>query len=80
MRVKLTVRLLRSAMTCARMSPMFMDDEVIGFGIQVCKTGRKCFGRRPEISPRRFLTLEASWIIDCARKQVSSWRRHEYRA
>jgi hypothetical protein len=41
-----------------------MDDEVIGFGIQVCKIGRKCFGRRPEISPQRFLTLEAGWIID----------------
>jgi len=34
-RVKLTDRFVKSASTGGRKSPIFMDDEVIGFGIQV---------------------------------------------
>jgi hypothetical protein len=42
-RVKLTDRLVKSATTGGRKSPIFMDDEVIGFGVQVRQTGRKSF-------------------------------------
>ncbi len=43
MRVKLTERFVKSAATGDRKSPIFMDDEVIGFGIQVRESGRKSF-------------------------------------
>jgi hypothetical protein len=39
-RVKLTDRFVKSATTGGRKSPIFMDDEVIGFGVQVRETGR----------------------------------------
>lgn len=42
-RVKLTDRFVKSATTGGRKSPIFMDDEVIGFGVQVRDTGRKSF-------------------------------------
>ena len=42
-RVKLTDRFVKSATTGRRKSPIFTDDEVIGFGVQVCKTGRRSF-------------------------------------
>jgi hypothetical protein len=37
MRVKLTDRFVKSVTTEGRKSPIFMDDEVIGFGIQICE-------------------------------------------
>ena len=40
-RVKLTDRFVKSATTDGRNSPIFMDDEVIVFGVQVGETGRK---------------------------------------
>jgi hypothetical protein len=43
MRVKLTDRFVKSVTTDGRKSPFFMDDEVIGFGVQVRGTGRKSF-------------------------------------
>ncbi len=43
MRVKLTDRFVKSATTEGRKSPIFMDDEVIRFGVQVRETGRKSF-------------------------------------
>jgi hypothetical protein len=33
----------KSAIADGRKSPIFMDDEVIGFGVQVRETGRKSF-------------------------------------
>jgi hypothetical protein len=42
-RVKLTDRFVKSATTGGRKSPIFMDDEVIGFGVQVRESGRKSF-------------------------------------
>jgi hypothetical protein len=42
-RVKLTDRFVKSATTGGRKSPIFTDDEVIGFGIQVRETGRRSF-------------------------------------
>ncbi len=42
-RVRLTERFVKSATTGGRKSPIYMDDEVIGFGVQVRVTGRKLF-------------------------------------
>ncbi len=41
-RVKLT-SFIKSTTTGGRNSPIFMDDDVIGFGVQVRETGRKSF-------------------------------------
>jgi hypothetical protein len=43
MRLRLTNRFVKSATPNGRKSPIFMDDEVIGFGAQVRETGRKSF-------------------------------------
>ena len=43
MRVNLTERFAKSATTEGRKSPIFYDDEVIGFGLQVRDNGRKTF-------------------------------------
>lgn len=42
-RVKLTDRFVKSATTGGPRSPIFMDDGVIGFGVQIRDTGRKSF-------------------------------------
>jgi hypothetical protein len=38
---KLANRFVKSATTGGRKSPIFMDDEVIGFGVQVRNTDRE---------------------------------------
>ena len=43
MRARLTDRFVKSATPSGRKSPIFMDDEVIEFGVQVRETGRKSF-------------------------------------
>jgi hypothetical protein len=43
MRVNLTERFAKSATTEGRRSPIFYDDKVIGFGLQVRSNGRKSF-------------------------------------
>ena len=43
MRVKLTDRFAKQAAPRGRRSPIFMDEEVIGFGLQDRETGRKSF-------------------------------------
>src|SRR6266700_1277883 len=42
-RTKLTDRFVKSAKADGRKSPIFMDDEIIGFGIQVGATGPNRF-------------------------------------
>ena len=42
-RVKLTDRFVKSATAGGRKSPIFIDDEVVGFGVQVRETDRKSF-------------------------------------
>ena len=42
-RVSLTERFAKSATTEGRKSPISIDDEVIGFGLQVRDNGRKTF-------------------------------------
>jgi Arm DNA-binding domain len=77
-RVKLTDRFVKSATSGNRKSPIFMDDEVIGFGIQVRGTGRKSFtldytfeGRR-----RRFYIGDfPDWSTTAARDQAKQIKR-----
>ncbi len=71
-RVKLADRFVKSATTDGRKSPIFMDDEVIGFGVQVRETGGKSFtldymfkGRR-----RRF------FISDFPDRSTNAAREH----
>ncbi len=52
-RVKLTDRFVKSATTGDRKSPFLMDEEVIGFGVQVRQTGRKSFTRDYTYEGRR---------------------------
>ena len=67
MRLKLTDRFVKSATTCGRKSPIFMDDEVIGFGIHVRETGRKSFHVRLHV---RGLAPPFSRLIDARRAQT----------
>jgi hypothetical protein len=47
MRTRLIDRFAKAAKANGRKSPFYMDDEVIGFGIQVRQTSRKCFTSCP---------------------------------
>ena len=74
-RITLSNRFVKSATTDGRKSPIFMDDEVIGFGVQVRETGRKSFtldymfeGRRP----RLFIGDFPDWLRNSARKHACS--------
>jgi len=53
MRVSLTERFAKSATTEGRRSPIFYDDEVIGFGLQVRRNGRKTFTLDYTVEGRR---------------------------
>ena len=72
MRTRLTDRFVKSIKAEGRKSPIFMDDKVIGFGVQVRQTGRKSFtldhtfeGRR-----RRYFSGDfPDWSTFAAREQ-----------
>jgi hypothetical protein len=73
-RVNLTGRLAKSATTKARKSPIFNDDEVIGFGLQVGDNGRKNLHTRlhirrpsPALRHRRLPGLERGAPIEAKR-------------
>ena len=77
-RVKLTDRFVKSATTGGRKSPIFMDDEVIGFGLQVRETGRRSFtldymfeGRRR----RLYIGDFPDWSTAAAREQAKLIKR-----
>jgi integrase len=77
-RVKLTDRFVKSATTGGRKSPIFMDDEVIGFGVQVRETGRKSFtldymfeGRRR----RLYIGDFPDWSTTAAREHAKQIKR-----
>ena len=77
-RVKLTDRFVKSATTGGRKSPIFMDDEVIGFGVQVRETGRRSFtldymfeGRRR----RLYIGDFPDWSTAAAREQAKLIKR-----
>jgi integrase len=78
MRTRLTDRFVKAARADGRKSPIYMDDEVIGFGIQVRQTSRKSFtldytfeGRR-----RRFFIGDfPDWSTVAAREQAKEIKR-----
>ena len=77
-RVRLTDRFVKSATTGGRKSPIFMDDEVIGFGVQVRETGRRSFtldymfeGRRR----RLYIGDFPDWTTAAAREQAKLIKR-----
>ena len=78
MRTRLTDRFVRAAKAEGRKSPIFMDDEVVRFGIQVRQTGGKSFtldytfdGRR-----RRFFIGDfPDWSTVAARDQAKQIKR-----
>ena len=59
-RVKLTDRFAKSATTVGRKSPIFMDHEVVGFGVQVRETGHKSF--RPNTHTHMIGKRSMFWI------------------
>ncbi len=77
-RLKLTDRFVKAAMSGDRKSPIFMDDEVIGFGLQVRQSGRKSFtldymfeGRRR----RLFIGDFPDWSTTAARDHAKQIKR-----
>lgn len=77
-RVKLTERFARAARAEGRKSPIFYDDEVIGFGLQVRHNGRKTFtvdytfeGRRR----RYFIGDHPGWTVAAARDEARRLKR-----
>lgn len=78
MRVTLTERFARTAATGGRCAPIFMDDQVIGFGLQVRQNGRKSFtfDYRFEARKRRyFIGDHPAWSVTAARDEARRLRR-----
>lgn len=78
MRVKLTDRFVKSAALNGRKSPIFMDDEVIGFGVQVRETGRKSFTLDYSFEGRRrrlFIGDFPDWSTVAARDYAKQKKR-----
>ena len=69
-RVKLTDRFVKSATTGGRKSPIFMDDEVIGFGVGVRETGRKSFTLEYMFEGRRALIKANLGVLRCSRLRL----------
>jgi hypothetical protein len=68
-RVALTERFAKSASTERRKSPIFFDDEVIGFGLQVRDNGRKTFTLDYTVEGRRrryFISDHPAWSVQAA--------------
>jgi hypothetical protein len=75
---KLTDRFVKSATTDGRKSPIFMDDEVIGFGVQVRETGRKSFTLDYMLEGRRrrlYIGDFPDWSTNAARKHAKPIKR-----
>jgi hypothetical protein len=71
-RVKLADRFVKSATTGERKSPIFTDDEVIGFGVQVRKR-RKSFTLDYSVEGRRrrfYIGDFPNWSVVAARTQA----------
>lgn len=78
MRTRLTDRFVKSASADGRKSPIFMDDEVIGFGIQVRETGRKSFTLDYTLDGRRrrlFIGDFPDWSTVAARDHAKEIKR-----
>jgi integrase len=78
MRVKLTERFVKLATSSGRKSPIFMDDEVIGFGVQVRETGRKSFTLDYTFEGRRrrlYIGDFPDWSVVAARERAREVKR-----
>ena len=78
MRTRLTDRFVKSAAANGRKSPIFMDDEVIGFGIQVRESGRKSFTLDYMFERQRrrlFIGDFPDWSTVAAREQAKRIKR-----
>lgn len=78
MRVNLTERFAKSATTEGRKSPIFCDDEAIGFGFQVHSNGRKTFTLDYTFEGRRrryFIDDHPAWSVASARDEAKRLKR-----
>jgi len=74
MRKVLTERFVKSVTAGSRASPIFMDDEVIGFGVHVRENGRKTF--TSEARRRRyFLGDHPTCTVTAARGEAKRCKR-----
>ena len=72
-RVNLTERYAKAARADGRKSPIFYDDEVIGFGLQVRDNGRKTFTLDYAFEARRrryFIGDHPAWTVAAARDEA----------
>jgi hypothetical protein len=80
-RVALTERFAKAATTEGRKSPIFYDDEVIGFGLQVRDSGRKPFTLDYTVEGRRrryFICDHSAWPVGSGRgSPAQGW--HQWR-
>lgn len=77
-RVALTERFAKGATTEGRKSPIFYDDEVIGFGLQVRDNGRKTFTLDYTVEGRRrryFIGDHPAWSVQAARDEAKHLKR-----
>jgi integrase len=78
MRVAITDQFVKRATTEGRNAPIFMDAEVIGFGIQVRATGRKSFTLDYTFESRRrrlFIGDYPDWSVSAARDEAKRIKR-----
>ena len=78
MRKVLTERFVKSVTAGNRASPIFMDDEVIGFGVQVRQNGRKTFTLDYTFEARRrryFIGDHPVWTVAAARDEAKRLKR-----
>jgi hypothetical protein len=77
-RVALTERSAKSAETGGRRSPIYYDEEVIGFGLQVRDNGRKTFTLDYTVEGRRrryFIGDYPGWSVASAREEAKRLKR-----
>ena len=78
MRKSLTERFVKSARAGERASPIFMDEEVIGFGVQVRQNGRKTFTLDYTFEARRRrynIGDYPTWSVAAAREEAKRLKR-----
>lgn len=78
MRVSLTERFVKASMAGERVSPIFMDDSVIGFGVQVRRNGRKAFTFDYTFEGRRRRATIGDypvWSVAAAREEAKRLKR-----
>lgn len=78
MRTTLTERFVKSATAGDRSSPIFIDDQVIGFGLQVRQNGRKTFTLDYTFEARRrryYIGDYPTWAVAVARDEAKRLKR-----